>query len=861
VVFPSFRVAGCTGLAGMNKQGRTPEILAPAGSMEALWAGLNSGADAVYLGGKEFSARQYAANFDLEEIKEAIRYAHGRAARLYVTVNTLLDNQELTRAVDYLYFLLQTGVDAVIIQDLGLLRLATMVLPELEVHASTQMTTHNTEGVLFLKAAGVKRVVLARELSLADIRHIGEQSGMELEVFVHGALCLAYSGQCLMSSMIGGRSGNRGRCAQPCRLPYTLTDREGKPVGDLVDCHLLSTRDLNTLALLPDLVQAGISSFKFEGRMKRPEYVATVIGIYRQALDRLMAEPEGWRDLPAEQRDLAQIFNRDFTTGYFLANQGIEMMSYGRPNNRGLYLGRVIRTNRSYQTATIKLEQDLHTGDGIEVWVTKGGRQGTTINQIFRDGRLVEKVSAGDEVEVSLPKGVRLGDRVFKTSDVRLLERAKLAAKPLPEIKVPVTVRVEAKVGQTLKVEYRDQDGHWGVGNTRVVAEAAKKHPLNEEVLWAQLGRLGDTPFILDRLFMDIQPGLMVPLSELNHARREAVEDLLRQRHPQGQYPSPAEYRQRLTKALDQEAFMHRGGRRRQPRLAVAVGDPAGVEAAIVSGADRVYFGGEQLARRPFPRIQVELAFQRCRDAGVEGWLLTPRIWHPRERSSVLSQLETGFSAGANGVMVANLGTLELVLREFPQARVWADYPLNLYNDQAILFLSDRGVYGFCLSPELNLGQIRQMQCTKRFEVECVIHGQIPLMVSEHCTIGAALGGRAPSNPCRKVCRQGRYGLLDRKGYIFPVEVDRQCRMYIFNSKELCLAENITDIMQAGVSMVRVEARTREDHYIRRVTAAYRAILEAPDEMKARIGAAQMQSLAELSPQGFTKGHYFRGVL
>lgn len=313
-----------------------PEILAPAGDFQSLIAAVENGADAVYLGGKAFNARAFAGNFDDEEMAKAIEYAHLRNVKIYVTVNILIDNSELKDALSYIKTLYDLGVDGLIVQDLGLSFLISRVLPNFPLHGSTQMTIHNREGAEFLAKMGFKRVVLARETSLEDISLINQDPIIELEIFGHGALCICYSGQCLMSSLIGGRSGNRGRCAQPCRMTYTLVDEKGKNAAEEgIGEHLLSPRDLNALELLPEICRTGVSSLKFEGRMKRPEYVATVIRIYREALDRYKKNPESFSVWAEEQKELAQIFNRDFTTGYLLNNPGRDLMSYKRPNNRG----------------------------------------------------------------------------------------------------------------------------------------------------------------------------------------------------------------------------------------------------------------------------------------------------------------------------------------------------------------------------------------------------------------------------------------------------------------------------------------------------------------------------------------------
>ena len=349
------------------------ELLAPAGSREALTAAVESGADAVYLAGNMFGARAYADNFDEEGLREAIAFAHSRDVRVHVTVNTIVRDEEMAALSRYLRFLYEAGADAALVQDLGVYRLARQAAPDLPLHASTQMTVHNLEGVLLLQEMGFERVVLSRELSLEDIRYIMAHCQVEIETFVHGALCVCYSGQCLMSSMIGGRSGNRGRCAQPCRLPYTLVDETGADVlGKDAGQFLLSPKDLKTIELLPELLESGIASLKIEGRMKRPEYVAVVVDAYRRAIDAV----EAGRGLPRvaeDEKALAQIFNRDFTTAYLKGRPGRTMMSDSRPNNRGLLVGRVLENDRTAGRVKLKLSGDLSEGDQLDFWVKVDG--------------------------------------------------------------------------------------------------------------------------------------------------------------------------------------------------------------------------------------------------------------------------------------------------------------------------------------------------------------------------------------------------------------------------------------------------------------------------------------------------------
>ena len=342
------------------------ELLAPVGSFESLKAAVQNGADAVYLGGKDFSARASANNFDREELKEAVKYAHVRGVRVFVTTNTLIKQNELEDFIDYVKFLYDINIDALILQDIGAAMTIKKLLPDFELHASTQMVAHSLEDVKYLESVGFDRVVLARELNVDEIKNICDNTNVDIEVFVHGALCVCYSGQCLMSSMIGNRSGNRGRCAQPCRQRYTMIDiYTGEEISSDGD-YLLSTRDLNAIEEINQVIDAGVYSLKIEGRMKKPEYVATVVGNYRQAMDEYLRTKKVnvSHDIMA---DLYTIFNRKFTKGLLLGEVGKDVMNSQVPNNQGLYIGRVVDYNKKAKRLKIALEENLKKGDGINL--------------------------------------------------------------------------------------------------------------------------------------------------------------------------------------------------------------------------------------------------------------------------------------------------------------------------------------------------------------------------------------------------------------------------------------------------------------------------------------------------------------
>lgn len=837
-----------------------PELLAPAGSAEALDAAIANGADAVYLGGTLFSARAFAANFDRPEMERAIRRAHLHGVRVFVTVNTLLDPGELGEALEYLRFLYEAGADAAIVQDLGLVWAARELLPQMPLHASTQMTIHNEWGTRFLRDAGVERVVLAREVSLAEAAQIHEQVGLPIETFVHGALCFSYSGQCLLSSMIGGRSGNRGRCAQPCRMEYSLVDsrRQAVPAPG-GGRHLLSPSDLNTLNILPRLLEAGIQALKIEGRMKRPEYVATVVRVYREALDRLADDPGHYRAFPEEQSDLEQIFNRGFTTGYFEGRPGARMMSYQRPNNRGVLLGR-ISGSRGGGWYSIRLEEPLHVGDGVEVWVTRGGRAGTEVSELRVRGVNQTLAPAGQEIDLPLPGRPRPGDRVFKTSDVKLIERATESySAESPRLKIDVRLRFSAAAGQPAELWMEDEQGHGVHVIGDFIAEAAIKHPLTQERVREQLTRLGGTIFHAAAFNADIQGNVMVPVSELNTLRRRAVE-LLEQgrlsawtRRPVG--PDFGTRLKALFPAVD-------GRPDRPPVLSASVSDMPSLLAVLAGGVKRVYFGGESFRPDGIWTVdKLEEAVAQCHLAGARAVLSLPRIAAQRENGFWERWMQDGLAVNPDGVLARNPGQIQWLKTRW-KGPVLADYPLNVFNHLAPEALGDVSVV--TLSPEMTLGQVEQVAHLIAFrrpqtDIEVLVHGGLTLMVSEHCPIGALAGGGGgeQGQGCSRPCERERFGLKDRLGLTFPIRTDAFCRMHLFNSMDLSMLADIPSLAGMGLSL-RIEGISHGPDYLRQVSGFYR------DRLAGNISdpelPAALAAIESLSPQGITKGHYYRGV-
>ncbi len=826
---------------------RKVELLAPAGTREALVAAVENGANAVYLSGARFGARAFAANFDREGLREAIRFAHLRNVAIHVTVNTIVADEETETLAGYLRFLYEAGADAILVQDLGVARLARRVVPDLPLHASTQMTVHNLAGALELERLGFSRIVLARELSLAEIREICAACRAEIEVFIHGALCVCYSGQCLMSSLIGGRSGNRGRCAQPCRLPYALVDETGQNLLEgVAGQFLLSPRDLNTSALLPELIDAGVASLKIEGRMKRPEYVAVVTGVYRRAIDAGGFRRKTRED--SDQKRLAQIFNRDFTTAYLEKNPGQTMMSDRRPNNRGLLVGRVLQYDAAQRLAEVRLTEDIHPGDQIDFWVKSGGRVTVTVNELTdENGRPVEYGPAGGVVRFPVTKAVHPHDRLFRVYDAVLMATAQATFKSgAPLRRIPVDARFTASIGQPPSLRLT-AEGQSVEAVSDVLGQAAQKHPLTEESVLKQLERLGTTVYRLQDFQAILDGDVMVPVSVLNDLRRQAVTAL-------------DEARLRTHERPPLPPLCHREPEpSRSPagaaRLMVAVDSLEKAAAALQAGADGLLFGGDTYDHRTLSADDYRAACRMAREKGCLIHFNTPRIVREARWEALRRLFDEWAAMAPDGINVHNIATLALA-REAAVAPVQSDWSLIAYNALAAAELKELGASRVTASPELSLRQLEELAKACPLPLEAIVHGRLELMVSAYCVMGSFLGG-AGEHACSGPCRTGRYFLKDRKDALFPIVTDAACQMHILNSKTLSLLPHVGRLPRMGVDRLRLEARYLSAGEIRQVVEAYRTVLAWGPELTEE----QEHRCWELEGKDITRGHYFRGVL
>ena len=502
---------------------RDVELLAPVGSFEALKAAVQNGANAVYLGGKDFGARASANNFDRDELKEAVKYAHIRGVQVFVTTNTLRKENEIEDFLEYAKFLYDIDVDAIILQDIGMARLIKRELPDFELHASTQMVAHSLEDVKYLESVGFDRVVLAREVTVEEIKYICDNCKADIEVFVHGALCVCYSGQCLMSSMIGNRSGNRGRCAQPCRQRYELIDVYTGEVVNSNGDYLLSPRDLNAIEEIDKVIDAGVHSLKIEGRMKRPEYVATVIDGYRKTIDEYLATNK--LNVSDETiNDLYTIFNRKFTKGLLLGDVGKDMMNSQLPNNQGLYVGTVVDYNKKAKRLKIKLANTLKKGDGINLG-------GGTIGRIIKNGNIETIGYKGETIELDFVGEARKGQIVFKTSDSELMDRVQATFTQDKEfVKNIIDAKITIKLGQKPILTLKDRHSNEATIEGDKIVEEAMKVALSKEKVETQLRKLGNTPYELDLLEIELDDNVSLPISLLNQMRRDCIELLDKER-------------------------------------------------------------------------------------------------------------------------------------------------------------------------------------------------------------------------------------------------------------------------------------------------------------------------------------------
>lgn len=828
------------------------ELLAPAGNMAALHAAVAGGADAVYLGLETFNARRGADNFTLETLREACDFAHLRGVSVYVTMNTIILPDEVGEALECVRQAYRAGADGFIVQDIGLAAEISRTLPEASLHLSTQMNTHNLAGVRAAARLGAERITLAREVSLDEIALLcaaAAEEGMEVEVFAHGALCVCYSGQCFMSSMIGGRSANRGMCAQACRLPYELQNKALQKSLPSPGDHLLSPQDLCTVDRVDDLVAAGAASLKIEGRMKSPEYVFAVTSVYRKALDAALAK-ENAAITDADRDRLTDAFSRGFTTAYLDGKRGNDIMSYQRPNNRGLFLGRVdeVRDGAAY----LKSAHALTEGDVLEFWTRKGN--GTlTLGPVRTDKKGRYHLPLEGKTRT-----VKVGDRVFR---VRSAEAA--FEDDAREPRVPLVGTATLHIGEPLCMEFRPAseadiegaprtslavarrlqaafpDGVSGVAEGAPV-EAARTRAVSFDDVAAHIDRLGNTPYQLVNLTIDMDDGVGIGFSALHGVRAAALDVLTEALTAEG-------HGRTLPRTTPREPLP--AARPTGCRVAVTVTNPACARAAKRAGAHLIY-----VPALNYRRGEAVIAGQKNAAAEQAGYPkgcipIIPVADHEAvggAREAVVDADVWKYAAEGKPLLAESLGAMERASEEGVLLDVGPHVPIT--NGLSLAVASEFGAARVWLSPELTLRQIEEVAKDAPVELGVLLIGAQELMVTEHCMLMS-------QGPCDENCaecprRKSPHVLKDRKGYEFPVVTDAMGRSHLYNAVELDIASSMPELLAAGISSYMVDATLMNaEETAHAVGRAIRALHVAQNDGNA---IAKMPNT--------TSGHLYRGV-
>ncbi|MDZ4788122.1 MAG: U32 family peptidase [Blastochloris sp.] len=792
-----------------------PELLAPAGSWDCVRAAVSNGADAIFFGLPKLNARIRADNFSEEDLPELMRYVHDRGVKAYVTLNTLVFTDELPEAERFLTLLHQNHVDAAIVQDIGLCELARRLVPDFPIHASTQMTLTSPEGLRFARKLGLTRAVLARELSLRELEKFKAENILPLEVFVHGALCVAYSGQCLTSEALGQRSANRGECAQACRMPYQLlVDDVLKDLGDR--SYLLSPQDLAAVEEIPRLIELGIECFKIEGRLKAPEYVAAVCQVYRKAIDHawdartLTTQSASSSARPITKEDhykLEMTFSRGLYSGWFhgVNHQELVHARYGK--KRGPFVGRIESLGKDY--VEVSSQTPLSLGDGI-VFDTGGDtnhEQGGRIYQINGKKLFFE------HQKINFHQ-LKRGDRIWKTDDPRLekeLQKSfKTDAAPLT---YPVSFTIDGCLGQPLQVTATTTQAQATCCSTHLLA-TAENRPLTDSTLHEQFSRLGGTPFHLDKLLNNLPPQLIIPLSELNRIRRELVSQLISAATSQPIVTQ--EIHSKLPELLAEIPHCSKQKTTNEkPVLSVLCRSLLQLQTALDCAVTELYVDFEDIRRyreavelvRHYPAAQIILATPRIQKVGEQGFFKLIEKALP------------------DGVLIRNLGALSY-FQTSPLRKI-GDFSLNVANPLSAQVLMNEGLERLTLSYDLNVDQVISLvQGAPAHWFDLTIHQHMPMFHMEHCVFAAFLSTGTDHTNCGRPCDRHQIKLRDRVGAEHPVKADVGCRNTVFNQKAQSGAGYFGTFLQTGLSRFRVELLNESAEQAKNIVTTYQGLME-----------------------------------
>lgn len=780
------------------------ELLSPVGDFECLKAAVQNGANSVYFGADIFSARAFATNFDDETLEKVIEYAKIRGVKTNLTLNTLIKNNELESALNLAKKAYKFGIDAIIVQDLGLAMKLIKTFPDLPVHASTQMTVHNLNGALKLQDLGFKRIVLSRELSVNDIDFICKNTDVEIETFIHGALCISYSGQCLFSSMIGGRSGNRGKCAGPCRLPFELLENDKK----INSGYLLSTRDLCGLDYIPKLIESGVKCFKIEGRMKNPEYVATVTRIYRKYIDLAYSNEEYIID-ENDRKELLQVFNRGMSSSGHLSNSGNKDLVYKeKPNNMGLYLGKIQKYNEKKGLITIKLNEPIKIGDTISVDYEQGSY---TVSELMNcNNKNITETNVGDTVIIGRMKGnIKLGNNVYKMSSKELSDLAK-SSYSKEYRKVALNCNISIKEGKPIVVSvssasnielYKDLFINYV---SDLIPLEAKNRPLSEETIISQFSKTASTPFEFKHFNIDLDNGLFIPkLSLLNDLRRKvlslvedyALQKIKRNDSIENNLISNCQYED-IKDSLDSNA----NSKNFDISLLLNILNIDYDYSKLSDKIKNVYIPLKYFTNRNFADILHIL------DSKFNIYIYMPTIIKSNYKNLLLSNIESTLqNYKIQGFVISNICNfklLESLSKEFNKNfEIITNYTFNVYNNYTISELKELGAIRYTISPELDKTTINSLSNCTSLDNELIVYGKTPVLNMNYCLLGE-------TDKCYPTCKQkcnskNSYLLKDRLNMTFQISPDNiQTVTTIYNSKITSISPSDFNINFARIDIL-----------------------------------------------------------
>jgi U32 family peptidase len=737
------------------------ELLSPVGDFECLKAAVQNGADAVYFGANLFSARAFASNFDDKLLEQAINYAKIRGVKTNLTLNTLIKNNELANAINLAKKAYEFGIDAIIVQDLGLARYLIKNFPGLDVHGSTQMSIHNLEGAKKLQSLGFSRVVLSRELNIEEISDICKNSYIEIEVFIHGALCISYSGQCLFSSMVGGRSGNRGKCAQPCRLPYELLENNISIDKD----YLLSTRDLCSLEYLPQFVKAGVSCLKIEGRMKTPEYVATVTRIYRKYLDMALSDTEFIIE-EKDLQDLMQVFNRgNFSSGHLDTQPNRKLIYKQKANNMGLFLGKISNFNSNKGHISFTTNSPISIGDKISVENKNGENSLYTVSELMIGNTNIKQALAGTKVKIGRMKGnIFVGNNLYKIVDKNLSSSA-LSTINTETRKINLNCEIVVKTNIPISLKISDNQGISVNVTSQLVPVKALNTPITKERIIAQLSKTTNTPFQFTTFNINLDDDVYIPsISTLNELRRQAL----------SLYESKLilSFKRNLNSLPNYEPVKTQNTITTKKICLLLNILNSEFDYANLKNIDKIYIPLKYFVLKPYSKIVKSIS------ENFNTYIYMPTIIRNNYTNLINNNLPDILkSNNIKGFVISNIGNFELLKNYHNKYEFICNYTLNVFNDLTIQEL-DADV--ITLSPELNILDIQSVTNIKNTEL--IVYGKIPLMNSNYCLLGHS---NKCYSSCKKLClSSNKYYLKDRLGLLFRVIPDNiETSSTIYNSK------------------------------------------------------------------------------